>query len=288
MTDQLMWRICRWREFQRYKDRRPRWFSVYTTLRDDLDKNAIEAGFDLITDAELGQIISLMSITAQHDDPEKSPDNAPWMPWRPEWVAKRAGMDTPPDLDRLVTIGIIECNRIRKPCNSGVTEKKILCASEEVQEVQEVEEVQEEDICAEPLRDSTPVVIEIILNDKSMHGVTQEDFYRYQELYPACDTMQVLRTIAGWNEANPRKRKTARGIKAHITSWFNTEQNKGGGHRGRLGGDGSPPIIRDDKARIESLEREARIAYDCEVDMMGENARPLEHFRKEAGLETLA
>jgi len=33
-----------------------------------------------------------------------------------------------------------------------------------------------------------------------------------------------LRKLAAWNEANPKKRKTERGIRRHIHSWFSKVQ----------------------------------------------------------------
>ena len=45
-------------------------------------------------------------------------------------------------------------------------------------------------------------------------------------LYPAVEPVQTLREIRGWCLGNPNRRKTLRGVKAFITSWFSREQNK--------------------------------------------------------------
>lgn len=45
-------------------------------------------------------------------------------------------------------------------------------------------------------------------------------------LYPAVDPVQTLREIRGWCIGNPRRRKTKRGVKGFITSWFAREQDK--------------------------------------------------------------
>lgn len=72
------------------------------------------------------------------------------------------------------------------------------------------------------------VFIEIPLNDGSMYPVLTDDIQIWATLYPAVDVPTQLRKIAGWNDAHPQKRKTARGIKAHINSWLAREQDRGG------------------------------------------------------------
>ena len=84
---------------------------------------------------------------------------------------------------------------------------------------------------------SSPVVISIILNDKTEYGITEADVSQWKELYPAVDILQELRKMKGWAEANPKKRKTKNGIKRFINSWLAGEQDKyhgpqGGGQNG--------------------------------------------------------
>lgn len=86
--------------------------------------------------------------------------------------------------------------------------------------------------CAEPLRDSTPVVLEpavisIIRNDKTQHPITQSQIDRWRELYPAVDVLQSLRNMAGWCDANPQRRKTKGGMDKFINAWLAREQNRG-------------------------------------------------------------
>jgi hypothetical protein len=45
-------------------------------------------------------------------------------------------------------------------------------------------------------------------------------------LYPAVEPVQTLREIRGWCIGNPTKRKTKRGVRAFIVSWFAREQDK--------------------------------------------------------------
>lgn len=73
-----------------------------------------------------------------------------------------------------------------------------------------------------------PAAIELILNDKSLFPVYQDQVDSWSELYPAVDVMQALRKMKGWLEANPTKRKTKRGILHFIVNWLSSDQDKGG------------------------------------------------------------
>lgn len=93
--------------------------------------------------------------------------------------------------------------------NQGETNKKDICT-----EVSEIPPV--------------PPVIQILLNDGSKYGVTQEEVDKYSELYPAVDVMQELRKMVGWSDSNPQKRKTKSGIRKFINSWLSKAQDQGG------------------------------------------------------------
>lgn len=71
-------------------------------------------------------------------------------------------------------------------------------------------------------------VVELSLNDNTLHGVTKEDVEEYQSLYPAVDVMQELRNMRGWCSANPERRKTKSGIRKFINSWLAKAQNNAG------------------------------------------------------------
>lgn len=78
---------------------------------------------------------------------------------------------------------------------------------------------------AEPQQD---FVISLMLNDKSLYGITQENIDHWSGLYPAVDVLQELKKMQGWIESNPNKRKTKTGIKRFITNWLSKTQDKGG------------------------------------------------------------
>ena len=100
-----------------------------------------------------------------------------------------------------------------------------------------------------------PAVIELPLNDKSMHKVTEADVRGWEQLYPAVDVRQQLRTMRGWLDSHPKKRKTARGIAAFITGWLAKEQD-----RGARPVAGSPPPQNAVTARNAQYERHGDVS----------------------------
>ena len=72
------------------------------------------------------------------------------------------------------------------------------------------------------------VAITLTLNDKTEHEVLQSQINNWSELYPVVDVMQELRSMKGWLDANPKKRKTKKGINSFINAWLARTQDKGG------------------------------------------------------------
>lgn len=83
-----------------------------------------------------------------------------------------------------------------------------------------------------PPADESPVVICIPTNKFKTAGeeypVTEKQIIEWRETYPAVDVVQSLRQIRSWNLNNPAKRKTLRGMPAHIDKWLAKDQNRGG------------------------------------------------------------
>lgn len=61
--------------------------------------------------------------------------------------------------------------------------------------------------------------------------ILQDDVDRWSELYPAVDVLQELRKMVGWLDANPSRRKTARGMRAFIANWLSKQQDRGNGQQ---------------------------------------------------------
>lgn len=74
-------------------------------------------------------------------------------------------------------------------------------------------------------QEASPVVAQMILNDKSIHQVSEADVKHYKELYPNADVESELRKMQGWLESNPTKRKTASGVERFINAWLAKAQD---------------------------------------------------------------
>ncbi len=95
---------------------------------------------------------------------------------------------------------------------------------------------------SKPVIPKEPAVITLLLNTGDEYPITQSDVNSWSELYPAVNVIQELRNMKGWCISNPKKRKTAGGIKRFINSWLAKEQNKGGtpGYNGQSNPNASP------------------------------------------------
>ncbi len=87
-------------------------------------------------------------------------------------------------------------------------------------------EVEVEDISAEQTSCSTPIE-SLPLNNGDYWHVTQEMFDEWVRLYPAVDVLQELRKMVGWLDSNPKRKKTAKGIKSFCNSWLARTQDRG-------------------------------------------------------------
>lgn len=89
-------------------------------------------------------------------------------------------------------------------------------------------------------RPDDPEFIRLPLNDGAEFTVTESQIAEFEMLYPAVNVRQALRNQRGWLLSDPRRRKTARGIRKFITGWLAKDQDRGG-NRGR----DSPALSRD-------------------------------------------
>ncbi len=86
--------------------------------------------------------------------------------------------------------------------------------------------------CPEPDKSAPdPSGILLPLNDNTYYDVPRESINKWHEAYPAVDVEQQLKKMIAWLDANPKRRKTRRGINAFIITWLSKEQDKGGIYR---------------------------------------------------------
>lgn len=86
-------------------------------------------------------------------------------------------------------------------------------------------------------REPTPVA-QLPLVDGSEHAIHESQVREWSFAYPAVDVEAELARMRVWLAANPRKRKTKRGISAFVVSWLSRTQD-----RPRFDGPASAPRL---------------------------------------------
>lgn len=116
------------------------------------------------------------------------------------------------------------------------------------------------DVSSEPDKSAptSPTVIELPALQGDLVAISQTDVSEWVGAFPAVNVDQKLKAIRAWLIANPKKRKTARGMKRFVVSWLSREQDRGGGS---LSGAGPPnretEFARNQRECTEALERRA-------------------------------
>jgi len=65
----------------------------------------------------------------------------------------------------------------------------------------------------------------LTLADKSEHLIFDDDIQQWAEAYPGVDIRGELKRMKAWLNANPRRRKTKRGINAFVVNWLSRQQD---------------------------------------------------------------
>lgn len=81
-----------------------------------------------------------------------------------------------------------------------------------------------------PENENSPpdIFIDIPLNDGTSYQVKMESVELWQQLFPACDVKQELRSMKAWSLSSMKKRKTRRGVERFIVGWLDRKQNNPG------------------------------------------------------------
>jgi hypothetical protein len=80
---------------------------------------------------------------------------------------------------------------------------------------------------------SEPPVYQIPLAGKKdpPFPITKTMIEEWQGTFPGLDVHSEVRKCIQWNRDNPKRRKTKRGIRGHISSWLSRAQDRGNGGR---------------------------------------------------------
>ena len=87
-------------------------------------------------------------------------------------------------------------------------------------------------LCAELGKQATPqeetAIAFIPLSSGEDYPISQEQITEWSKVFPAVDIPYQLGRMKVWCEANPKKKKTRRGVIKFITNWLGNRQDKGG------------------------------------------------------------
>lgn len=70
------------------------------------------------------------------------------------------------------------------------------------------------------------ISVELPLNDNTMYQISEEKVEQWQQVYQAIDVKNELEKMKCWLNANPKNRKTRKGIERFIVAWLNRSQDK--------------------------------------------------------------
>jgi hypothetical protein len=68
--------------------------------------------------------------------------------------------------------------------------------------------------------------MKLTLKGGAIHEIPDIDIRMWRHEFPKIDVDQELRSMAAWCDANPSKRKTARGVRRFIVSWLMRSSEK--------------------------------------------------------------
>ncbi|WP_457659675.1 hypothetical protein [Sinorhizobium medicae] len=85
------------------------------------------------------------------------------------------------------------------------------------------------DVCPEPEKSApaSPTAIELPTVNGDMVSIFEADVAEWSEAFPAVNVRQQLAAMRSWLNANPKNRKTSKGMKRFVVSWLSREQDRG-------------------------------------------------------------
>ena len=97
--------------------------------------------------------------------------------------------------------------------------------------------------------DAVPIIT-LPLHTGKEYPITENQRAEWGTLFPATDVLQELRKMRAWLLANPRNRKTPRGILRFVTSWLSREQDRARSPRHGAQHEIHPPVDNSAPARV--------------------------------------
>ena len=87
------------------------------------------------------------------------------------------------------------------------------------------------------------ISVELPLIDNTLYQISEEKVNEWQQVYQAIDVKNELEKMKCWLNANPKNRKTRKGIERFIVAWLNRSQDK------------APRVVNQEK-QIETVNKQ--------------------------------
>ncbi|RVK60582.1 DUF1376 domain-containing protein [Sinorhizobium meliloti] len=89
------------------------------------------------------------------------------------------------------------------------------------------------DFCPESEKSApaSPTVIGLPTVNGDMVSISEADVAEWSEAFPAVNVRRQLAAMRSWLNANPKNRKTSKGMKRFVVSWLTRDQDRGGGRQ---------------------------------------------------------
>jgi hypothetical protein len=127
------------------------------------------------------------------------------------------------------------------------------CPNQEQEQEQDQEQDQEqEEYCAEPAEPAPALVTFPCSGKPCAWGMNEEHRAEWAVAYPGVDVLGEARKALAWVNANPTKRKTARGMAKFLLGWMGRVQNSGGS----AGWNRPPPAPAQQSLRVGHVRAE--------------------------------
>lgn len=139
----------------------------------------------------------------------------------------KKGFDEFPSLRYVVNNGITLCRKCHLKVHKKPSDNRVIteCEPNVNDNVNDNVNVNVKKLSAPADFDKSPCAGKFLLNDGSEYIITENDVETYQQLYPAIDVRQEIRSIEAWCLSNPKNRKTRNGAKRFLNGWLSRTQN---------------------------------------------------------------
>lgn len=208
-------KVRNFEQFQHYKHRNPPWIRLYNNLLHDRK-------FYRLKDSTKYLAIGCFLLASQYDNK---------IPFDPDWITKELSLYESPDWQELVESEFI----IPIDCDASNMLATCLQHASNMLARDRVEKSREEKRNTLVQGDSDESLSQAAddvfcdlpaIGKQKLYIVNKSYISEMANLYPGIDVEKETLRAKGWLLNNPKRGKTASGMKRFLGSWFDREQNK--------------------------------------------------------------